>query len=39
VHKQNNTTIYVSSGIGTWGPPMRLGSNNELVVIRLKGTR
>jgi len=22
-----------SSGIGTWGPPVRVGSNSEIVVI------
>jgi uncharacterized protein len=27
--------IYVSSGTGTWGPPMRLGTHNEITVIRL----
>lgn len=27
--------IYVSSGTGTWGPPMRLGTQNEITVIRL----
>lgn len=27
--------IYVSSGFGTWGPPIRLGSHSEIVVINL----
>lgn len=27
--------MYVSSGAGTWGPPMRLGTRNEITVIRL----
>ncbi|GAK50021.1 metallophosphoesterase [Candidatus Moduliflexus flocculans] len=27
--------IYVSSGAGTWGPPMRLGTRSEITVIRL----
>ncbi|TVR69206.1 MAG: metallophosphoesterase [Marinilabiliales bacterium] len=26
--------VYVSNGIGTWGPPMRLGSRPEIVLIR-----
>ena len=25
--------IYTSSGVGTWGPPMRIGTNCEIVVI------
>ncbi len=24
--------IYTSSGVGTWGPPMRVGTNSEIVV-------
>ncbi len=24
--------VYVSSGVGTWGPPMRVGTNSEIVV-------
>jgi len=27
--------LYVSPGTGTWGPPMRLGSNNQITLIRL----
>lgn len=27
--------VYTSSGVGTWGPPMRVGSNSEIVVINL----
>lgn len=26
----------VSSGYGTWGPPVRIGSNSEIVVLKLK---
>jgi len=25
--------VYTSSGAGTWGPPLRLGSNPEIVII------
>ena len=33
-HKQKgNTHIYVSTGYGTWGPPIRTGNRPELVVI------
>jgi len=28
------TTVYVSSGYGTWGPPVRVGTNSEIVKIR-----
>ena len=27
--------LFVSQGTGTWGPPMRLGSVNEIAVLRL----
>lgn len=37
LHKINNFTIYTSSGIGTWGPPMRRpGNYPEIVVITLQ---
>jgi predicted MPP superfamily phosphohydrolase len=26
--------IYTSSGVGTWGPPLRLGSNPEIVLLQ-----
>lgn len=32
----NDTQVYVSQGTGTWGPPMRLGSRNEVTLIKLK---
>jgi hypothetical protein len=28
--------VYTSSGVGTWGPPFRLGTRSELVLIELK---
>jgi predicted MPP superfamily phosphohydrolase len=33
--KKENTQVYVSSGIGTWGPPVRLGNRPEIVNIKL----
>jgi predicted MPP superfamily phosphohydrolase len=33
--KKGNTHIYVSSGFGTWGPPIRLGNRPEVVSITL----
>jgi len=32
---KGNTHIYVSSGIGTWGPPVRLGNRPEIVELTL----
>jgi uncharacterized protein len=31
-----NMQAYTSSGAGTWGPPLRLGSNPEIVVLELE---
>jgi len=33
--KKAGTHIYVSSGVGTWGPPVRTGNRPEIVSIRL----
>jgi uncharacterized protein len=33
--KKGNTHFYVSSGFGTWGPPMRVGNRPEIVSINL----
>lgn len=34
--KKGNTNFYVSSGYGTWGPPVRVGSQSEIVVFNIK---
>ncbi len=34
--KHDNSYLYVTSGIGTWGPPMRFISPSEIVVLDLK---
>jgi len=31
--QSNNLTTYTSSGAGTWGPPIRIGTNPEIVLI------
>jgi predicted MPP superfamily phosphohydrolase len=31
-----NFSIYTTSGVGTWGPPMRTGSSPEIVLIKMK---
>ena len=33
LYKEKTSRLYVSSGIGCWGPKMRTGSNNEIVHI------
>ena len=33
------TTVIVTSGFGTWGPKVRLGSPSEIVFVDIKGTR
>ena len=37
--KKGNTQYYVSSGVGTWGPPVRTGSRSEIVNIKIKFTK
>ena len=36
LHKYNNTYQYVTSGAGTWGPRMRLGSRSEIVLLEIR---
>jgi predicted MPP superfamily phosphohydrolase len=31
-HKFNKMDVFTSSGVGTWGPPMRVGSDSEIIV-------
>ena len=35
IYKRIGSTLYVSSGSGCWGPKMRLGSQNEVVEIKI----
>jgi uncharacterized protein len=32
----NTLQVYTSSGVGTWGPPMRVGTQSEIVLLRLE---
>ena len=32
LNKLKNTQVYTSSGIGTWGPPIRVGTDSEMVI-------
>ena len=36
--KKGNTNFYVSSGFGTWGPPVRTGNTPEVVVFNIEFT-
>ncbi len=36
LHRDGDFSIYTTSGTGTWGPPMRLGSRSEIVEITLQ---
>lgn len=36
LYEYGGTSLYVSQGTGTWGPPMRFGSKNEVTFIKLK---
>ncbi len=33
-----STMVYVSSGLGSWGPPVRIGNRPEVVLIKLIGS-
>lgn len=35
VYKLKDYTLSVTAGAGTWGPPLRLGSRSELVLLKL----
>jgi predicted MPP superfamily phosphohydrolase len=34
--KKENTQFYVTCGVGTWGPPVRLGSDSEIVSMKIR---
>jgi predicted MPP superfamily phosphohydrolase len=36
LNRFGNLLVYTSCGAGTWGPPMRLGSNPEIVLIQFE---
>lgn len=35
-HRRGNTLYYVSSGLGIWGPKIRIGTRSEYLVLHLK---
>lgn len=36
LHTYNNFSVYTTSGVGTWGPPLRTGNRPEYVVIKFQ---
>ena len=36
LYRHGGSYLYVTTGTGTWGPRMRLGSNNEIVLLKLR---
>ncbi|VVB71346.1 3',5'-cyclic adenosine monophosphate phosphodiesterase CpdA [uncultured archaeon] len=36
MHQYKNTKIIVSQGVNTWGPPMRMGSQSQIIEINLQ---
>jgi hypothetical protein len=36
LHRFSSLQVYTSTGAGTWGPPMRVGTSPEIVVIEFK---
>jgi predicted MPP superfamily phosphohydrolase len=36
LRREGELNIYTTSGVGTWGPPMRTGNSPEIVAIRLE---
>jgi len=36
LYTSGNTKIYVTPGTSTWGPPMRIGSRNEITLLKLR---
>ena len=37
--KKGSTHYYISSGAGTWGPPVRTGNSPEIVSIKINFTK
>lgn len=35
LHTEGDFNIYITNGVGTWGPPMRTGNRPEIVAIKL----
>ena len=38
-HSRGNTQYYISSGLGIWGPKIRVGTRSEYLVLRIESNR
>ena len=36
LHRMGDYSLYTTSGVGTWGPPMRIGSTPEIVIVTVQ---
>ena len=36
LHRLDGLQVYTSSGVGTWGPPLRVGTKSEIVLLRFR---
>jgi hypothetical protein len=36
IRMRKSMQVFTSSGAGTWGPPLRLGSNPEIVILEFQ---
>lgn len=36
LYREGDFNIYITNGVGTWGPPMRTGNKPEIVLIKVK---
>lgn len=36
LNRHGRMLVFTSSGVGTWGPPLRLGTRSEIVLLRLE---
>jgi predicted MPP superfamily phosphohydrolase len=37
LHDLGSSHLFVSSGIGTWGPPIRIGTSSQVALLRIMG--
>ena len=37
--KWEHSHVYVSSGVSLWGPPLRIGTNSEIVVFKIRSNK